>query len=323
GDIWLLRLCDNGDTLWTKTFGGSAIDEALSLRIADDGGVIIGGISQSFGGGWDAYLVRTHADGKLHWAENYGTTQSDGCHDIVQCQDGGFFFVGAVWLSGRFTAWIVRVDALGGTEWTQTYAGPYWTYFDGVDRCPDGGFVIAGATQVYGSGTENVHALRMDADGDTLWTRTYGRGGPSNFDISRSIKRTDDGNLVIAGESESPVDGSLDMWLLKIEGSSGEAVADPGDRRFSTACAPMIRTWPVPACEDAHVSFQLQESGDVTVEIYDLLGRRLDVLVDGWREAGEYRTTWRASTQPSGLYYARIQSGAVSTAAPVKLIRRD
>jgi hypothetical protein len=47
----------------------------------------------------------------------------------------------------------------------------------------------------------------------------------------------------------------------------------------------------------------------VTVEVFDTLGRRIAVLVDGPLPAGPHRTMWAPDQQPSGLYLVRLSTG--------------
>ncbi|RJP73426.1 MAG: T9SS C-terminal target domain-containing protein [Candidatus Zixiibacteriota bacterium] len=57
------------------------------------------------------------------------------------------------------------------------------------------------------------------------------------------------------------------------------------------------------------LDLQLPASGPVHVGVYDVAGRPVATLVDGWREAGAHTVTWDASGLPSGLYLAKIQAG--------------
>jgi len=64
GDAWLARFDMTGDTLWTRTYGGTGTDRGYKLVETEDGGFIIAGWTNSFGaGGDDIYIVKTDCRG--------------------------------------------------------------------------------------------------------------------------------------------------------------------------------------------------------------------------------------------------------------------
>jgi hypothetical protein len=65
-DVYLIRTDLDGDTLWTRTFGGQYDDYGRSVMGTSDGGFVICGTTQSFGhGGEDVYLIKTDENGLL------------------------------------------------------------------------------------------------------------------------------------------------------------------------------------------------------------------------------------------------------------------
>ncbi len=53
----------------------------------------------------------------------------------------------------------------------------------------------------------------------------------------------------------------------------------------------------------------LPYSADVTVEIYDILGRRIETLVHAQQQAGHHQVIWNAENAVTGIYFYRIEAG--------------
>ena len=80
-DAWIIKTDLNGDTLWTKTFGGTENDRANSLSLTDDGGLFIVGETESFGnGGKDIWVINTYetltAKGTYLFPDKYKLNQN-------------------------------------------------------------------------------------------------------------------------------------------------------------------------------------------------------------------------------------------------------
>ena len=78
----------------------------------------------------------------------------------------------------------------------------------------DGNIVIAGYTGSYGAGGFDVWLIKTDADGNILWSKTYGGAGD---DYAYSIKQTEDGGFIIGGATNSFGVGGLDYYLIKTD----------------------------------------------------------------------------------------------------------
>jgi len=65
-DFWVLKLDENGNVEWQKTYGGSDADRAESIQQTDDGGYIVAGSTESFGAGYsDIWILKIDSEGNI------------------------------------------------------------------------------------------------------------------------------------------------------------------------------------------------------------------------------------------------------------------
>jgi hypothetical protein len=212
-----VAIADPGDTLWTRTYGGSLMDQGFFVQQTTDGGYVLVGMTQSFGGGGtDVYMVKTDVTGDTLWTRAYGDTLGEHGRCVQQTADGGYVVAGMTqsFGAGSDDFYLLKTDADGDTLWTRTYGGSESDIGYSVRQTSDGGYIMTGNTYSSGAGHSDVYLVKTDADGDTLWTRTY---GGSEWDDARSIQQTSDSGYVVAGFTNSFGAGSYDIWLLKTD----------------------------------------------------------------------------------------------------------
>ncbi|MCX6134195.1 MAG: fibronectin type III domain-containing protein [Ignavibacteriales bacterium] len=70
----------------------------------------------------------------------------------------------------------------------------------------------------------------------------------------------------------------------------------------------LMQNYPNPFNPSTTIRFSIPSSSNVKLAIYDALGNLVHLLVNGRYAPGQYSTTWNASSQPSGVYFYRIQT---------------
>jgi hypothetical protein len=215
-DVYLIRIDTQGDTLWTRTYGGADDDRAFSVAQTSDSGFVVAGHTRSYGsGGYDVYLIRTNASGDTLWTRAYGGADDDHAMSIVQNSDGRFAAVGHTesYGAGGSDVFILTAWPDGEVAWIKTYGGigNDWGY--SISGNLGSGYIVAGGTESYGSGGCDVYLLKTDAHGDTLWTKTY--GGPDD-DCAFSVAQASYGCYIAAGYTRSYGAAERDIHLMKI-----------------------------------------------------------------------------------------------------------
>ncbi|MCK4385117.1 MAG: dockerin type I repeat-containing protein [candidate division Zixibacteria bacterium] len=221
-DVYLIKTNSTGDTLWSRTYGGSNYDRGYSVQQTTDGGYIVAGLTESFGAdGEDAYLIKTNSTGDTLWTRTYGGGGSG--HDegwfVQQTTDGGYIVAG--WTSsfgaGGEDACLIKTNSTGDTLWTRTYGGSSNEHAYSVQQTTDGGYIVVGWTRSFG-GNNDVYLIKTNSAGDTLWTRTY---GGSYSDLGFSVQQTT-GGYIVAGFTYS-FGASYDVYLIKTN-STGDTL---------------------------------------------------------------------------------------------------
>ncbi len=115
-DYWLIRTDSNGDTLWTKSYGGVQPDEAWFVEVSNDGGFLISGETKSFGAGMsDVWLVKTDEVGDTLWTKTFGGVQDECGRYCAQTSDGGYVVAGLTksFGAGDNDFYLLKTDSVG------------------------------------------------------------------------------------------------------------------------------------------------------------------------------------------------------------------
>ena len=220
-DVWILKLNADGDVTWQKTYGGTGYDLPFSIQqTTPDGGYILAGGTSSFGAGSsDLWLVKLDADGKITWQKAYGGTGYDFANSVMQTTDGGYIVAGQTssFGAGKDDVWVMKITNSGDVTWQKTYGGTESELAFSIQQTnPDGGYIMTGGTYSFGTGNNDLWLVKLDADGEVTWQKTYGGSGSEGAYL---VRQTNDGSYVAAGRTNSFSSGSYDAWILKVDGN--------------------------------------------------------------------------------------------------------
>ena len=100
-DLLIVKINENGDSLWSQTYGGAGYEQSGGIIATSDGNYLLCGHSTSFGDPMhDTYLVKINPDGDELWHKTYGGSDHDGADAIVKLSNGNFAMIGYSRIAG-------------------------------------------------------------------------------------------------------------------------------------------------------------------------------------------------------------------------------
>lgn len=208
-DAYLCKSAPDGTPLWIQVFGGNVIDEVQAIQISNTGRIYLTGyfrntcdfgtIQKTSTDGWsDGFIAEIDSDGNFLWVKSIGGTDSNNTPELEIDEDGNLY------TATRFTQNYQLED---GTSFTATQSTP------------------------------GVVVVKMDADGNTLWsnhcfgTELNGGMNPAEMKVASDGKvwlGLEHGNTFTTQEGEEytrPHIANATCLIIDTDGSTYNVIA--------------------------------------------------------------------------------------------------
>ncbi len=207
---------------FAKTYGGQWNDWLYDGVVTSDGGFAFTGWTDCYGAGTeDLYVVKLDADGAVEWSVTLGTGSEEIGYAIKQTSDSGFIVAGYTysWGAGWQDYYVVKLSSTGTVEWEKTYGGTSYDFAEDICQTSDGGYAVVGHSQSFTSGYSDGWVLKLDSSGNVEWEKSYGAW--NNHDRFYTVCESHDGHIVVGGYSASFGPGRDELWVMKLDCSTG------------------------------------------------------------------------------------------------------
>jgi hypothetical protein len=125
--------------------------------------------------------------------------------------------------------------------------------------------------------------------------------GPYDIDPGQSVVAA---FAILGGNGLADLQVNADAAMARYNATSIDDVTDNLPEIFE-----LSQNYPNPFNASTTISFSLSEQQDVTLTVYDLLGRKIVKLIENEKRAGSQQVTFNASDLSSGVYFYRLQAG--------------
>ena len=122
-----------------------------------------------------------------------------------------------------------------------------------------------------------------------------------------------------AGAPWSPYDPDstiADMGALPFD----QLVGIDGLKDLLPKSARLFQNYPNPFNTSTAISYTLPHQSDVTIDIYDILGRKVQTLVSRNQQAGLHRAIWQADEFSTGIYFYKLRASDYSETKKMMLL---
>ncbi|MBI4701132.1 MAG: SBBP repeat-containing protein, partial [Deltaproteobacteria bacterium] len=251
-DIFVAKLDSTGKHVWSKRFGDSAYQHALSIATDGSDNVLVTGFFEGnidFGGGLltsagadDVFVAKLDKDGKHLWSKRFGDGSGQSADGVVADASGNVLLAGSfggsvdfgggpLTSAGKSDIFVAKLDPSGTHLWSKRFGNAGDQYAKSIAVDGQGNAVVTGyfdgAVDFGGgvlpsAGTYDILAAKFAPAGGHLWSKRFGDGSNQlGYDIAADGL----GNVLMTGEFQGTVDfgagpltsaGLRDIFVAKL-----------------------------------------------------------------------------------------------------------
>ena len=347
-DYWFVKVSPAGNILWDKNLGGSWPDWGKCLALTQDGGMIVGGLTESNDkdvscnetlGQVQAWVVKLDSLNNIEWQKCYGGSYTENVIRIEQTDDKGYIllcltnsndgdvtgFHGQPGTPYNFDIWVVKLDSVGNMEWQRCLGGTDNESPRFIKVTEDGSYLVGGITYSNNGDVSGNHSVtdrfdfwlvKLSSTGEIIWQQCF--GGEWNDNFYDLLVLSNDRFLLLGstttfnntGDVNCDYKGQGDMWLFEVKDTTVGINETTPDNAT-------VKVYPNPAGN--YVIFEItgKAAGKLSTEITikNILGQTVKTIraAEG-RPLTNNKVVWDTRSIKNGVYlYTLNVAGSVKS----------
>ncbi|MBU1880833.1 SBBP repeat-containing protein, partial [bacterium] len=313
-DYCTIRYNSEGIMEWIASYNGfnDGADCATAIAVDTSGYIYITGYSPAENGADDYLTIKYNSEGAEQWIARYDDSNNvvDQACDIEVDELGNVYVTGMGYgYHQDFTT--IKYSSDGVEEWVALHNGP-GNWNDAATSLAldnEGNIYVTGSSYLSGN-HQNYATVKYNTDGMVQWDLYY-NGIGNDEDIPSSVTVSNTGEVYVTGFSFGGFGTVQDYLTIKYTPPLVNGWGRPMETVMGAPLpqeSRLLGNYPNPFNPTTTIRYQLPEVSHVKLAVYDLAGRKVATLIDGYRDAGSHDVTFDGSGLASGVYLYRLQA---------------
>jgi len=304
-DGYVIKTDANGDTTWTKAFGGLKDDEFKSVIQTSDGNYALTGYTKSYSDSLgDVWAIKLNTSGDTLWRKFYGGNKSDNGNQIIEHPTGDMFIAGGSrsFGSGQLDGYVIKLSSNGTQVLFQidNTSTSYQEFNSIAISKRSANFVNANARETYASHAEQSKMLEMNL------TLNYSNAidyGSTVTDETYMIIPTKDKGYAAIGYTYGYNSSLSNCYFVKVDSMLQGAlfsIVSVGEIERDNI---QISAYPIPTSNELNIKTNIKTHID-ELKLYNLSGQEISIQNNVVNNEN-YKITLNLGDLQSGIYFLK------------------
>ncbi len=207
---WCLRIHDNGDTIWTRTWGADDYDEFKKSALIN--GTLFAAGFTTIDSTCKIWLMAYNDSGDSLWSQSWNLEGSEDPYDVIKTPDNGLMICGILNAEDDQNGFALKCSQNGDSLWSRIYGEDSSDAIRDVVIAPDNTYLFCGYSASFSAMDTDAWLFKTDMSGEVIWNRVY---GGEEFQYARRILLTSDNGMIVVGSNNAGATESQDFYITK------------------------------------------------------------------------------------------------------------
>ncbi len=300
----VIKYNSDGTLLWTQRYhkNGNEWEKVKKMIIDKKNNVYVTGIGFRNDTKDDIITVKFNTDGIFQWGVSWNDpgNSSDEAADIKVDKEGNVYVAGYGAGGGTDNDFItLKYDSSGNQKWAVTYDGSQNSDDFAVSLALDyqQNSYVEGFS--FNNGRYDYSVVKYDTNGVKLWDEDFPSDASSNsVPIGLSIDSY--GNILIGGYNGNSSWSVFNLIEYSQQGFIPDGISELSNKVVSYQ---LYQNFPNPFNPITTIKYSIPKRSLVSINLYDLLGRKIKTLMEKVEDAGNHELRFDGSKLSSGVYF--------------------